>query len=55
MGAGLEEFAEMICCLRDRVGLGDADAIEAERFGLARQRGFQFGAGRFFVQKSRST
>ena len=55
MRAGFEEFAKIVCGVRDRVRTGDGDAVEAERFGLARQRGFQFSAGEFAVQKSRST
>ena len=37
MRAGVEEIAEMLRGVRDRVGIGDADAIEAERAGFARE------------------
>ena len=55
--AGIEEFAEIFAGIADRVGIGDADAVEAERLRFARERGFQIGGGEFdgLVQKSRST
>ena len=57
MRAGIEEFAEIFSGVADRVGIGHADAIEAERLRLARERGLQIGGGEFgaLVQKSRST
>ena len=57
MGAGFEEFVEMLAGLRDRVGIGDADAIEAERAGFMRKRGLEVVAGELdgLDQKSRST
>jgi hypothetical protein len=57
MGAGFEEFAEMLAGYRDRTRIGHADEIEAERAGFVRERGFEIGAGEFdgFIQKSRST
>ena len=43
--------------LRNRVRIGNADAIESERAGFMGERGFQFGGGELgvWVQKSRST
>jgi hypothetical protein len=56
MGAVVEEFAEMLCGLSNRIGLGHADAVEAERARLVRERGLQIGGREFCgVQKSRST
>ena len=57
MRAGIEEFAEMFSGLADRVRVGDADAVEAERARFARERGLQVVGGEFdgLVQKSRST
>ena len=39
MRAGIEEIAEMPGGLRDRIRLGDADAVETERAGLLGERG----------------
>jgi hypothetical protein len=46
----------MISGLRNRAGLGDADAIEPKRTRLAGKRGLQIGGGELNrrVQKSRS-
>ncbi len=57
MRAGIEEFAKIFAGSADRVGIGDADAVEAERLRLALERGLQIGGGEFsaLVQKSRST
>ena len=56
MGAGFEEFAEMLAGMRDRIRIGDADAIEAERAGFVLERGPEIGGReRGSVQKSRST
>ena len=51
MGAGFEKFAEMPCSLGNRIRRGDADAVEAERACLRRERTLQLVAR----QKSRST
>jgi hypothetical protein len=57
MRAGIEEGAEMFACIRDRIRSGDANAIESERAGFARERGPQIGGRELgvCVQKSRST
>ena len=57
MAACFEELAEVQARLRDRTWIGHADAIEAERAGLVRERGLEIGGGEFggFIQKSRST
>ena len=57
MGAGFEELAKMFSGLRDRLRIGYADAIEAERAGFVRERGLEVDAAEFdgLVQKSRST
>ena len=43
MAAGIEEFAEMRAGLAEHAGIGDADAVEAERSRLARERGLDVG------------
>ena len=57
MGAGFEEFAEMFSGLRDRLRIGHADAIEAERAGFVRERALRPSAPERLrlIQKSRST
>ncbi len=57
MRAGIEEFAEIFAGIADRVGIGHADAVEAERGRFARERRLQIGTGEVgaLVQKSRST
>ena len=57
MLAGGEESVEMPCRIRDRIGIGNAHAIEPERARFASQRGLQFGSRERegCVQKSRST
>ena len=57
MLAGGEESVEMLCRIRDRIGIGNAHAIESERVRLAGERGLQIGGREFdgCVQKSRST
>jgi len=39
MLAGGEESVEMLCRIRDRIGIGNAHAIESERVRLAGERG----------------
>jgi len=57
MRTGFEEFAEIPARLRDRIGIGDADAIETERTGFVGQLLLQFSGSKpgRLVQKSRST
>jgi hypothetical protein len=57
MRAGIEKFAEMQPCLRDRIGAGDADAIETECTGFVGEILFQLRGSKpgRLVQKSRST
>ena len=45
MRAGFDEGVEMLARVADRVGIGDADAVEAERARFARKRGFQVKDG----------
>ncbi len=47
----------MFCCVRDRIRIGDAGAIESERAGLTGEGGLQVGCRKreVLVQKSRST
>ena len=56
-GAGIEEFAEIFAGVADSIGIGHAEAIEAERLRFTPERGLQIGGGEFdgLVQKSRST
>jgi hypothetical protein len=57
MAAGIEEFSEMLAGLAKHAGIGDAEAVEAERSRLACERGFDVGRRKFcrYAQKSRST
>ena len=57
MAAGIKELAEAQTRFADRIRIGDADAVEAERGGFARERGLDFGGSEFCdrAQKSRST
>jgi hypothetical protein len=49
MEAGIEELAQALRCVRDRIGPGDAECVEAESARLFGQRAF----GRSRRQKSR--
>jgi len=55
MAACIEEFAEMPAGLRNRSGIGDADAVEAEQACLMGEFPFEINWRRSGVQKSRST
>jgi hypothetical protein len=57
MRAGFKELAKILSGRRDRVGTGDADAIESEGARFAHQRSFQIRRWELggLVQKSRST
>jgi hypothetical protein len=37
MGARLKKFAEAMACFADRIRIGHADAVEAERLCFARE------------------
>jgi hypothetical protein len=45
MRTGIKEVAKMAARLREYIRIGNANAIETQRLGLVRERGFQIGIG----------
>jgi hypothetical protein len=43
MAAQVEELAEIFGRTADRAGIGDTDAVKAERAGFVLERGFEIG------------